>query len=245
MPDNRMAKAVFPARYVKAAKDYKCDGCLGEISIRKGDEIMRHKVIGPDGKFEELIFCQRCKFAIQSKIAHADGKPVVLAKGDLVEKKLARGFVKAWTTLITTLADNQRRHVDTDDNYHRAVDQFVHDAGLDKLYDSIKSKYNLAESLRQKTENRRSVVALRKSNDLLQSDNKALRDLCFDICDDFRLALDIIAQERMRLFNAKTDEERESAKASFVKALADGRELIDKFEEKTMACKGKRKGKRT
>ena len=53
--------------------------------------------------------------------------------------------------------------------------------------------------------------------------------------------MDIIAQERMRLFNAKTDEEREAAKASFVKALADGRELIAKFEEKTMACKGKRR----
>lgn len=239
--NNQMARVVFPAKYVKAAKDYKCDGCLGEISIRKGDEIMRHKVIGPGGKFEELIFCQRCKFAIQSKVAHSGGKPVVISKGDLVERKLSAGFKKAWMTLITTLTNNQRNHTDTDANFHKAVDQFVHDAGLDTLYDSIKSKYNLAEALKQKAENRRSLVALRKTNDELKDENHALRDLCFDMCEDFRLALDIIAQERMRLFNAKTDEEREAAKASFVKALADGRELIAKFDEKTMTCKGKRR----
>ena len=235
--NNQMAKVVFPAKYVKAAKDYTCDGCLGEISIRKGDEIMRHKVIGPGGKFEELIFCQRCKFAIQSKVAHSGGKPVVISKGDLVERKLSSGFKKAWMTLITTLANNQRNHTDTDANFHKAVDQFVHDAGLDTLYDSIKSKYNLAEALKQKAENRRSLVALRKTNAALKDENHALRDLCFDMCEDFRLALDIIAQERMRLFNAKTDEEREAAKESFVKALAEARSMVDQFEENTANCK--------
>lgn len=235
--NNQMARVVFPAKYVKAAKDYKCDGCLGEISIRKGDEIMRHKVIGPGGKFEELIFCQRCKFAIQSKVAHSGGKPVVISKGDLVERKLSAGFKKAWMTLITTLANNQRNHTDTDENYHRAVDQFVHDAGLDTLYNSIKSKYNLAEALRRKTENRRRMVALRKTNDELKDENHALRDLCFDMCEDFRLALDMIATERLKLFNAKTEEEREAAKESFVKALAEARSMVDQFEENTANCK--------
>ena len=230
--NNQMARVVFPAKYVKAAKDYKCDGCLGEISIRKGDEIMRHKVIGPGGKFEELIFCQRCKFAIQSKVAHSGGKPVVISKGDLVERKLSAGFKKAWMTLITTLANNQRNHTDTDANFHKAVDQFVHDAGLDTLYNSIKSKYNLAEALRRKTENRRSLVALRKTNAALKDENHALRDLCFDMCEDFRLALDMIATERLKLFNAKSEEEREAAKESFVKALAEARSMVDQFEER-------------
>lgn len=239
--NNQMARVVFPAKYVKAAKDYKCDGCLGEISIRKGDEIMRHKVIGPGGKFEELIFCQRCKFAIQSKVAHSGGKPVVISKGDLVERKLSAGFKKAWMTLITTLANNQRNHIDTDANFHKAVDQFVHDAGLDTLYDSIKSKYNLAEALRRKTENRRRMVALRKTNDELKDENHALRDLCFDMCEDFRLALDMIATERLKLFNAKTEEEREAAKESFVKALAEARSMVDQFEENTANCHGEKK----
>lgn len=236
--NNQMARVVFPAKYVKAAKDYKCDGCLGEISIRKGDEIMRHKVIGPGGKFEELIFCQRCKFAIQSKVAHSGGKPVVISKGDLVERKLSVGFKKAWMTLNTTLTNNQRNHTDTDENYHRAVDQFVHDAGLDTLYNSIKSKYNLAEALRRKTENRRRMVALRKTNDELKDENHALRDLCFDMCEDFRLALDMIATERLKLFNAKNEEERKAAKEAFVKALTEARSMVDQFAEKTANCHG-------
>lgn len=234
MKNGQQAKAFFSPIYSKAAHDYVCDGCLGEYPIRKGDRIMKHKVMTHDRKFETLVYCPRCKMAIQSKIAHNGGKPVALQKGDLVWNKLSNGFRKAWRNMCMTWDNLKKKGEATDENWSKVIGQFIKESGCESFYDPEKYAQGVREAAALRHENRRKLLSMRRAFDETKKELEALRKQNKSLASKAKELCDQLAMDRLGLFNAKTDEERGEWKQAFIADLSEMRKLADELAETAM-----------
>lgn len=226
-------KAMFSPAYVRAGHDYVCDGCQGEYPINKGDMIMKSKVLTHDGKFDALVLCSRCKFAIQSKVAHNGGKPVEIQKGDLRWSKLSNAFRKAWEHMCRTWAEMKKKHEDTEENWSTVIHVFIHESGCETFYDPEKYAKGVEEAAKMRRANRRSLVSMRKAHDELKAEIETVRKRNVNEAANILMLCNRLAEDRLALFQAQTDHEREEWRTKFIETINEIRNAADRIAEKT------------
>lgn len=231
MKEKTRAKAVFAPTYVRAAKDYVCDGCLGEYPIHKGDYIMVTKIMTHEGKFDTMRLCSRCKLAVQAKLAHSESHVVDITRGSLKFQCLSSSFKKAWAQMGKTLAEHHQNGPVTVEMKQAAVEEFIRTVVGEEALDREKYAEGVRKAMQERHVNRRKLTTMRKAYDELSKAFAALskRNMCIaatllELCDK-------IAAIRMALFASKTDEEREVYKQKFIETLNAIRAEAEKIEK--------------
>lgn len=219
MKDGVKAKAVFSPTYVRAAKDYVCDGCCGEYPIHKGDYIMVQKIMTHDGKFDTMRLCSRCKLAVQAKLAHSDSHMVEVTRGSLKFQCLSSAFKKAWAQMEKTLIDHHRRGPVTREMKQAAVEELVRTVVGSEALDREKYEAGVKKAMQERQVNRRKLTTMRKAYDELEKEIAALKKRNIGSAMTILTLCDRIAANRMGLFLAKTDQDREDYKTKFLEAL--------------------------
>lgn len=219
MKEGVKAKAVFSPTYVRAAKDYVCDGCCGEYPIKKGDYIMVQKIMTHDGKFDTMRLCSRCKLAIQAKLAHSDNHMVEITRGSLKFHCLSSAFKKAWAQMEKTLIEHHRRGPVTREMKQAAVEELVRTVVGSEALDREKYAEGVRKATQERQVNRRKLTTMRKAYDEQTKELAALKNRNIGSAMVILKLCDQIAANRMGLFLARSEEDREDYKQKFLEAL--------------------------
>ena len=106
LPRTRQRLDTDGAQYVsatwrRAAKDYVCPTCCGEVPMPKGEEYLR-LVVKRNGRLEEWKLCQRCAWVIGNKLEHSKDEKVrmQLEKGCMMLCRIASPLRKEWQSLL-------------------------------------------------------------------------------------------------------------------------------------------------
>lgn len=219
MKEGVKAKAVFAPQYVRASKSYVCDGCIGEYPIHKGDYIMVQKIMTHDGKFDVMRLCSRCKLAVQAKLAHSDSHMVEVTRGSLKFQCLSSAFKKAWAQMAKTLAEHHQNGPGTVEMKQAAVEEFIRTVVGEEALDREKYAEGVRKAMQERQVNRRKLTTMRKAYDELSKEIAALKKRNIGSAVAILKLCDKIAANRMGLFLAKTDQDREDYKAKFLESL--------------------------
>lgn len=231
MKKQQEAKAFFAPIYSRAAHDYVCDGCLGEYAIQKGDYIMKLKTMTTDGKFETMVLCARCKLAVQAKFAHNGHERVSLEKGSLKFQMLSSAFKKAWGNMEKTMIELHHKGELTHELQISIVKEMIRTVAGDEAVDREKFERNIREAIRTKRENRRKLKSMREAFDEAKKELEAVRKRDKTISEKVTELCTRLATDRLGLFQAKTDEERQEWKGVFIDDLNEMRNLAGELVE--------------
>lgn len=235
MKEKTRAKAVFAPTYVRAAKDYVCDGCLGEYPIHKGDYIMVTKIMTHEGKFDTMRLCSRCKLAVQAKLAHSESHMVDITRGSLKFQCLSSSFKKAWAQMEKTLIEHHRNGPVTRDMKQAAVEELVRTVVGAEALDREKYEAGVRKAMQERQVNRRKLTTMRKAYDEQTKELAALKKRNIGSAMVILKLCDQIAANRMGLFLARSEEDREDYKQKFLEALNAIRAEADRIAEKDKA----------
>lgn len=232
MKDGVKAKAVFAPQYVRASKDYVCDGCCGEYPIKKGDYIMVQKIMTHDGKFDVMRLCSRCKLAVQAKLAHSDSHMVEVTRGSLKFQCLSSAFKRGWAQMEKTLIEHRKNGPVTREMKQAAVEDLVRAVVGEEALDREKYEEGVKKAMQERQVNRRKLTTMRKAYDEQTKELAALKKRNIGSAMVILKLCDQIAANRMGLFLAKTDQDREDYKTKFLEALNAIRAEADRIAEK-------------
>lgn len=219
MKEGVKAKVVFAPQYVRASKSYICDGCIGEYPIHKGDYIMVQKIMTHDGKFDVMRLCSRCKLAVQAKLAHSDSHMVEVTRGSLKFQCLSSAFKKGWEQMKRTLAEHHRNGEVTREMKQAAVEELIRTVIGEEALDREKYAAGVRKATQERQVNRRKLTTMRKAYDELAKEISALKKRNLGSAVTILNLCDKIAANRMGLFMARSEEDREDYKQRFLEAL--------------------------
>lgn len=125
----------------KAKADYECYGCAGECPISAGDGYM-DVAVRKNGGIEHLKYCQRCNYAIISRIIHSKTHSVDgIEKGAFRWSRLSSGFKKTWSEMCHALAELRKRGEDE----RETLWHYLKRLGVDE-YNELQRRHNMEKA---------------------------------------------------------------------------------------------------